>query len=111
MSDLNLTASRRNFIKAAGAALALGAGTAMLGGCSPKGGSSSNDAATSVADIKWDDEYDVIVVGGGIAGLAAAATVASEGEGKKCSKRAKTRAATASSLPVFACGPMRPRSS
>ena len=84
MSDLNLTASRRNFIKAAGAALALGAGNAMLGGCSPKGGSSSNDAATSVADSKWDDEYDVIVVGGGIAGLAAAATVASEGEGKKC---------------------------
>ena len=78
MSDLNLTASRRNFIKAAGAALALGAGTAMLGGCAPKGsGSSSNDAATSVADIKWDEEYDVIVVGGGIAGLTAAATVAS----------------------------------
>lgn len=85
MSDLNLTASRRNFIKAAGAALALGAGTAMLGGCAPKGsGSSSNDTATSVADIKWDEEYDVIVVGGGIAGLTAAATVANEGEGKKC---------------------------
>ena len=36
-TDLNLTQSRRGFIKAAGAVLLAGAGTAMLGGCSPKG--------------------------------------------------------------------------
>lgn len=86
MKDLNLTASRRSFIKAAAASLAVAGGAAVLGGCSPQASSnaSGNDAAQSVSDIKWDEEYDVIVVGGGIAGLAAAATVASEGEGKKC---------------------------
>lgn len=87
MADLNLTASRRNFIKAAGAALAVGAGAALVG-CSPSDnseeGSSANDSVESVDDIEWDGEYDVIVVGGGIAGLATAATVASEGDGKSC---------------------------
>ena len=84
MDDLNLNASRRSFIKAAGV-FALGAGAmATLGGCAPKGKASHNDSVQSVEDISWDGEYDVIVVGGGIAGLATAATVALEGEGATC---------------------------
>lgn len=84
MNDLNLIPSRRSFIKAAGAAVLAGAAASVVG-CAPQGASASgNDAAQSVSDIAWDGEYDVIVVGGGIAGLATAATVASEGEGKTC---------------------------
>lgn len=84
MGELNLNASRRTFIKAAGI-FALAAGTAgALGGCAPQGASSKNDSVESVKDISWDGEYDVIVVGGGIAGLATAATVAAEGEGATC---------------------------
>lgn len=84
MGNLNLTQSRRSFIKAAGVAL-LGAGAAAtLGGCAPSASSSANDAVENVSDINWDEEFDVIVVGGGIAGLATAATVALEGNGKSC---------------------------
>lgn len=84
MTDLNLTQSRRSFIKAAGVAL-LGAGAAgALSACSSQVAGSVNDEAQSVSDISWDAEYDVIVVGGGIAGLATAATVALEGDGKTC---------------------------
>ncbi len=86
MSDLNLTPTRRNFIKAAGAAMLVGAAGAAFG-CAPQSKSesaNSNASAESVDEIAWDGEYDVIVVGGGAAGLATAATVASEGEGKTC---------------------------
>lgn len=91
IESLNLTPSRRSFIKAAGATLLAGA-AAGLAGCAPKepGTPSGNDAAESVSDINWDGEYDVIVVGGGIAGLATAATVATEGEGKSCLLLEKT---------------------
>ena len=83
-TDLNLTQSRRGFIKAAGAVLLAGAGTAMLGGCSPKGApANANDTAESVADIQWDEETDILIVGGGLAGQAAAAVVALEGDGAK----------------------------
>lgn len=83
-TDLNLTQSRRGFIKAAGAVLLAGAGTAMLGGCSPKGApANANDTAESVADIQWDEETDILIVGGGLAGQAAAAVVALEGNGAK----------------------------
>lgn len=85
MENLNLTHSRRNFIKAAGLAALTGA-AAMAMGCAPtanKGGN-ANDVVENVSDIAWDGEFDVIVVGAGIAGLATAATVASEGDGKTC---------------------------
>ena len=82
--SLNLNASRRNFIKAAGATVFAGATAAMLGGCSAKGHEENkNNAANSVDEIEWDEETDVLIVGGGLAGQAAAATVATEGNGAK----------------------------
>lgn len=90
MANLNMTASRRNFIKAAGAAVLAGAAVSMTG-CAPKSKlSSTNDTVSSVSDIEWDATYDVIAVGGGIAGMATAATVASEGNGKTCLLLEKT---------------------
>ncbi len=83
MSNLHVTPTRRAFIKTAGVALLAGAATSVVG-CAPQGQTSANDAAQSVNDIAWDGEYEVIVVGGGIAGLATAATVASEGDGATC---------------------------
>ncbi|MEY8314987.1 FAD-dependent oxidoreductase [Adlercreutzia muris] len=89
MQDLNLTPTRRSFIKSAGIAL-VGAAALGAAGCAPKAkgetglSAAGNDAAQAIADISWDGEYDVIVVGGGIAGLSTAATVALEGDGKSC---------------------------
>ncbi|MEG0729664.1 MAG: FAD-binding protein, partial [Anaerovoracaceae bacterium] len=70
--------SRRNFLKGTGVALA-GAAAFGLAGCAP--GASK---ATTSDQIKWDDEYDVIVVGAGLAGVTAAITVADEGNGATC---------------------------
>lgn len=79
--EKNDALSRRSFIKGSGMA-ALGAAALGLAGCGPKPAqNAANDAATSVADISWDEEYDVIVVGAGAAGLATAAALATEGEG------------------------------
>ena len=84
MADLNLTQSRRGFIKAAGATVLAGAAAAALGGCSAKGKEpNKNNFAQSIGEIDWDEETDVLIVGGGLAGQAAAATVATEGNGAK----------------------------
>jgi succinate dehydrogenase/fumarate reductase flavoprotein subunit len=71
--------TRRSFIKGAAATVlgTVGMGADAL--ASEKAG--ANDAVTSVGDIKWDEEYDVLIVGSGAAGLAAACTVATEGDG------------------------------
>ncbi|WP_417064623.1 FAD-binding protein [Gordonibacter urolithinfaciens] len=75
--------SRRGFVKAAGVALA-GAGVAAFGlaGCAPQAPASGKVDAS--ADGTWDEEFDVVVVGAGIAGHAAALTVATEGNGATC---------------------------
>lgn len=84
MADLNLTQSRRSFIKAAGATLLAGTAAAALGGCTAKGKEpNKNNFAQSIGEIDWDEETDVLIVGGGLAGQAAAATVATEGNGAK----------------------------
>lgn len=83
--SLNLTPSRRNFIKAAGAILVAGATSAALGGCAAKGTApNKNDSAQSVSQINWDEETDLLIVGGGMAGISAAVACAIEGKGAKC---------------------------
>ena len=69
--------SRRSFLKGAGVALA---GTAAFGLSACAGGAET----ASSAGVSWDEQYDVIVVGAGIAGLTAAITVADEGDGASC---------------------------
>lgn len=72
--------TRRNFLKTmATGAVALGA-AAGLAGCAPQ----SKGSTSTSTDGKWDKEYDVIVVGAGIAGLSASITVAREGNGESC---------------------------
>lgn len=73
-----MATSRRNFIKGAGITLA-GATALSIMGCA-----SGNSSSASSSSQKWDGEYDVIVVGAGIAGVTAAITVADEGNGASC---------------------------
>lgn len=75
-----LAQSRRTFLKVAGitAASALVAGVV---GCSK---TTTNDNAANVSDITWDETYDVVVVGSGLAGVASSLTVALEGNGANC---------------------------
>lgn len=79
---LTYTQTRRSFVKTAGIALA-GAAAMGLAGCAPSA-TGSGDATAKAGDITWDEEFDVIVVGAGIAGNAAALTVATEGNGASC---------------------------
>ena len=79
---LTHTQTRRGFVKTAGIALA-GAAAMGLAGCAPSA-TGSGDATAKAGDITWDEEFDVIVVGAGIAGNAAALTVATEGNGVSC---------------------------
>jgi hypothetical protein len=58
--------SRRDFVKV-GAAAGLGA-AALL----PPGGAQAQGSAGGAAEVRWDYEYDVVVVGAGCAGLTAA---------------------------------------
>ena len=66
--------TRRDFVKNAATPLILAgiAGTSVVG-----------DANAEEA-FEWDEETDVLVVGGGLAGMAAAVTVATEGDGATC---------------------------
>ena len=71
--------SRRNFLMDAASAGAL----AVLGlsGCAPKGKDELSDTGASAtgADVNWDEETEVLVVGSGYAGLAAAYEAAKAG--------------------------------
>ena len=77
--DKGLVESRRAFIKGASMA-ALGAAAAGVAGVA-RAETPANEVATDVSQIQWDEEYDVVVVGAGMAGLVAAVTVAKEGDG------------------------------
>ena len=72
--------TRRTFLGAAGAAAAAG----VLGAAPAAFAGEGASSASASADAAWDGEYDVIVVGAGLAGLTAAATVAVEGNGATC---------------------------
>ena len=75
--------TRRSFVAATGLGmLGLAGGALGLAGCSSEPAQKSSGAQAS--EVAWDEEYDVIVVGAGLAGLAAAITVATEGDGATC---------------------------
>lgn len=82
MSEQELT--RRNFLGLAGVAAA-GAATLGLAGCAPKTDSAhaAGGGTPTSAPATWDEEYDVVVCGAGIAGLAAGICAAREGNGAK----------------------------
>lgn len=71
---------RRSFLKGVG--LAAAASTTMLAGCAPQ--TPQEKLSSTAGNDTWDGEYDIIAVGAGFAGLAVAATVASEGNGATC---------------------------
>ncbi len=75
--------TRRSFI---GGAAVLAAGAAAgLAGCAPGGQQSGGGGeAQAEGSENWDEEFDVVVCGAGLAGLAAAITVAAEGDGASC---------------------------
>ena len=75
--------TRRSFI---GGAAVLAAGAAAgLAGCAPGGQQSGGGGeAQAEGSENWDEEFDVVVCGAGLAGLAAAITVATEGNGASC---------------------------
>ncbi|MDR0514478.1 MAG: FAD-binding protein [Coriobacteriaceae bacterium] len=88
MADL----SRRGFLKGAGliggiAATTGAASVIGLTGCSSGGSGDKTQGASSPAtgaasDIVWDEEYDVVIVGSGLAGASAAVALAIEGNGE-----------------------------
>lgn len=94
--------SRRTFLKTAGIVMG-GAAVASLVGCAPAA-TATNDTAGNVSDITWDEEYDVVVVGGGLAGLASAVTVATEGEGASCLLLEKGPLETGNGNSAYAAG-------
>ena len=76
--------SRRSFVKTAGTTLLVAGLTGMgLAGCSSKGGASESAPAAD-GDFAWDEETDVLVVGAGLAGVAAAVTVGKESPDASC---------------------------
>ena len=75
---------RRDFLKTSGIALASAAAMGLVA-CSPAGSNANNaSASASGTDTSWDEEFDVVVIGAGCAGQAAAITVAREGNGATC---------------------------
>lgn len=67
MNNNALLQSRRSFIKAAGAAAAAGSIAALA-----PARAKANDAATSIDEIEWDEEAELVVAGGGLAGFVSA---------------------------------------
>ena len=76
MSSMNKM-SRRSFLKTTSGG-AIGLGAAAAAAAQPLA------ALADSAAQEWDEEYDVVIVGAGIAGLAAASTVITEGQGLSC---------------------------
>lgn len=67
--------SRRDFLKGMATVGAVGAMGALVGcGTTPSGTAAPTAGTAFEKSIKWDAEYDVVVLGGGFAGMAAAIT-------------------------------------
>lgn len=76
--------SRRSFIAATILGSAGLAASSMLSGCAPKENPGDVGGQNAADTGNYDEEFDVVVVGAGIAGLSAAITVAREGSGESC---------------------------
>ena len=100
-----LARSRRQFIKTAGAASLGAAAASMMASASAFATETpSNDEASSVEEIVWDEEYDEIVVGGGAAGMATALTIATESSGDKVLLLEKGAAQLGGGNSIFSSG-------
>ena len=99
-----LNQSRRNFLKTTGLTLGGVATVGMAAQLPARALAEGNDAAASVDQITWDEEYDVIVVGAGLAGIAAATTVALEGDGATCLLLEKSSAELGGGNTQFSAG-------
>ena len=103
MTQQTTNISRRGFLTLGGLT-ALG-GAAALAGCAPQTAAdkklSGTGTGTSAADVDFEEEYDVVVVGAGIAGITSAITVSREGAGASCLVIEK-EAAAAGCSPVCA---------
>lgn len=64
--------SRRGFVKAAGAATVALAASSLAAGCAPKDPKQSSQIAGEGSSTEWTDEADVVIMGLGAAGVAAA---------------------------------------
>ncbi len=72
-----LEQTRRSFIKRAGGAVA---GMVALGASAANVSKNPGNAlAESVDEIQWDEEFDVVIAGAGVAGESCAITMATEG--------------------------------
>lgn len=76
--DKALEQTRRSFIKRAATATMAGV-SALAGTRALAAESAANDRAASVDDIQWDEEFDVVIMGAGVAGESCAITLATEG--------------------------------
>lgn len=74
----SLSQNRRTFIKRASMSAVAVAGMACA---SVAAATEANDAATSIDQIQWDEEFDVVIAGAGVAGESTAITLATEGNG------------------------------
>ena len=102
MSDSKTT--RRRFLTGASQAMVAGIAMGELGGVAQRKAHAVKTAWISGLPKKWDESYDVVIVGSGFAGLAAAweakkagATVRSW---RRCARRAAIRSSTAVAYPA-----------
>ena len=84
MTVANESMSRRSLVKGLGAVAAVGALAGLTGCAEQSGGAAETLSATGANSVNWDEECEVIVVGAGAAGLAAAVTVADETDAVSC---------------------------
>ncbi len=97
-NESKATVSRRSVLKGA---VALGA-VAMTGGFALNlAAPGTAQAALKKMPTKWDETWDVVVVGSGFAGLAAAAEAAGAGAKRLFWKKCRLTAATPSSTAAF----------